>query len=280
MVQQRVQLIKKVREELTLVYERLSSVFSSDEVIYDLMRERKYGSQEMFDTLKEIGVFRAEYITDIRMVLPHITDEQLSQFGFLTENGDYLMPGRYVLPIRDIDGTIMALVGWHPMGGDRKYVTTPTLGFSRDASFFNMDSFRLAKEKFGGKTFLVEGIFDSIALRSIGIPAIGNQGLELSPIKTQILNRYEKIIALPDNDNSGRKVNPFTNFSTAKSKRLEWRIEAPHVFVKILDRRINIGEGEESRIKDIDVLIREYDAYDDLVALFDKKFVAHLKVEA
>lgn len=222
----------------------------------------------MFDTLKTIGMFKVDYLSELTLAFPDITNEQLRQWGLVSEQDDYILGGRYVVPIRDIKGTVIALVGWHPMGGPRKYVTTPTLGFSRDTSFFNLDCFAYAWEKWNGTVYLVEGIFDTIALRSLGLPAIGNQGLEMSPIKTQILSRFGKVIALPDNDTSGRSVNPLTNSFSGKPKKFVWVIENESVFVTL-----------PTGVKDADDFVKYFDCYDDLISCQSAKYMKKLREE-
>lgn len=263
-----VEKVKRVRQGLTDFFDKVSRIYSTDEVIFDLMLARGYQSRRMYETLKEVGVFRVDDLTELTLTVPEVTQDQLSEWGLLTSKGDYLLRGRYVLPIRDIQGQVIALVGWDPQGGTRKYVTTPTLGFSRDVSFFNLDCYRLAWEKWNGVVYLVEGIFDTLALRSLGFAAIGNQGLEMSLLKTYMLTRFSKVIAIPDNDNSGRSANPYLNRFSGKSSKFVWRIENDHVFVQLPDG-----------VKDVDELLKSFDAYDDLVSCQSARFIKKLKDE-
>ncbi len=223
--------VKKVRQDLTWFFDKMCELYGADDVIYELMQARGYVALEMFETLKEVGVFKVDYLSDITLFLPQITSEQFDQWGLLTESGDFILSGRYVLPIRSINGEVVALVGWHPKGGSRKYVTTPTLGYSRDATFFNLDTYSYSWDKWKGVVYLVEGIFDTLALRSLGLPALGVQGLNLSSIKVQMLTRFSKVIVVPDNDRGGRSVNPYTNSSSGKSKKMIWKLINDSVFV-------------------------------------------------
>jgi DNA primase len=266
--QQSVQVVKQVRRELTEFFNKVCRVYCTDDLVLELMQHRKYGSQRMLDTLKSIGVFKVDYLSELTFIVPDVTNEQLRAWGLVNENGDYILGGRYVVAIRDIAGNAVALVGWNPKGGSRKYVTTPTVGFSRDASFFNLDCYKHSWEKWNGNVFLVEGIFDAISLRSLGIPALGNQGLELSPIKTQILTRFAKVVAIPDNDNSGKSVNPLTNAISGKSPKFIWVIENDNVFVTL-----------PSGVKDVDDFVNGFDAYDDLIACQDSRYIKKLKEE-
>ena len=265
LTQENLNKIKQVRKELTMFYDKVSSLLCNDDTIYELMLHRGYQTQEMYNVLKEIGIFKIDNLSDIHLL--GYTNEQLSSWGLLSEQGDYLLKGRYVMPIRDIGGTVIALVGWSQYGGPRKYVTTPTLGFSRDASFFNLDCYKLSWEKWGGLVFVVEGIFDVISLRALGFPVVGNMGLEMHKIKTQILSRFGKVIAVHDNDKAGRSVNPMLNSISGRATKFIWGIENDHVFVLL-------PEG----IKDIDDFVKDFDCYEDLLDCRNSKFIKKLKI--
>lgn len=257
---------KHVRETLTAFFDKMCEAFGGDAVIDDLMQARGYVDPGMRETLREIGVFRVDYLSDILFMDTAVTTEQLRDWGMLTESGDYLLPGRFVLPIRGIDGLVCALVGWDRFGGARKYVTTPTFGFSRDATFFNFDSFTESMTRWGGVVFLVEGIFDAVALRSLGIPALGNQGLDLSSVKRQMLTRYTKVVAIHDNDTAGWGLNPYLRELTGKKPKLLWSFDNEHTFVLL-----------PKGVKDCDVFVRDFDAYEDLVGCIQSKFLRKLK---
>lgn len=265
LTQDSVKKVKQVRQELTEFFDKVSSVCCTDSIVYELMRHRGYQTQEMFDELKKTGVFKLDYLSELT-VLGYDTSK-LAEWGLLSEHGDYLLSGRYVVPIRDIGGNVIALVGWHPKGGPRKYVTTPTLGFSRDASFFNLDCYQMAWEKYNGLVYVVEGIFDTISLRSLGLPALGNMGLEMSTIKTQILSRFGKVIAIHDNDKAGRGVDPMLNAISGKKPSLVWAIENENVFVRLPDE-----------VKDIDDFIKDFDCLEDLLSCQKAKYIKRLKI--
>lgn len=269
MSKHQVQLVKQIRKELTAFFNKAVSIYGGDDLIMELMIARKYKTRIMFDTLKEIGVFKVDSITDISLLFPEVTNTQLQQWGLINDEGAFILGGRYILPIKDIAGDIIALVGWHPMGGSRKYVTTPTIGFSRDTSFFNYDhAYKTSMEKWNGVVYLVEGIFDTLALRAIGLPAMGNQGLELSAFKSQMLNRFAKTIALPDNDRSGMGVNPYRNKASGKDTKFIWNIPNDVVFGVL-----PVG------IKDSDDFVNDFDCFEDLVKLQSAKYIRHMKEE-
>lgn len=269
-----VQEVKRVRKELTEFFNKMVSLYGTNELIHELMMHRKYTRPEMFEALKNLGVFKVDHLSDITLFVD-VTDKQFKEWGLVTEAGNYLLSGLYVVPIKDIQGDVIALVGWNPLGGNRKYITTATIGFSRDASFFNFDSFKLAHEKWGGVTYLVEGIFDTVALMSLGLPALGAMGVELSALKIQMLNRYKKVVSIPDRDATGYGVNPLTNHFSGKAKRIQWKIETDHVFVLLPVPEID--DDEEVRVKDIDDYVNNFDCYDELVECQNKKFMTKLK---
>lgn len=249
--------IKSVRGKLTSFFNELCSIsyFHSEDIIYSLMRDRNYWSEEMFNTLKDLKVLKIENISDINLFTQNYTYDDFKMFGLLNDKGYFLLSNRYILPIRDICGDVIALVGWDKDGGFKKYVTTNTFGFMKDLSFFNYDSYRLAWEKFDGCTFLVEGIFDAVSLRSLGFPVIAVMGLKMGKIKQDMLRRYKKVIAIPDNDKGGNRV----FLGGVKEK---WEIPVDHVFVKL-----------PYGVKDVDELIKGYDCKKDLEFAFQKKFL-------
>jgi DNA primase len=267
--QESVKRVKQVREELTKFFDKISSVVCTHDTIIELMQYRGYKTQAMYDTLKEIGVFKLDYLSEVSLIDSTVTSEQLKTWGLISNQGDYILGGRYVVPIRDISGLVTALVGWSPSGGPRKYVTTPTYGFSRDAQFYNMDCYKLSWEKFNGNLFVVEGIFDTISLRSLGLPAYGNMGLEMSAIKSQILRRFNKIVAIHDNDLAGMSVDPYLNSSSGKASKFIWSISNENVFPRL-----------PKGIKDIDNLIKDYDCYEDLVNCLNAKYVKRIIIES
>jgi DNA primase len=274
--------VLKVRQGLTDLVDKLISVFSTDEVISEVMSMRKYTTspyaEAMERTLREIGVFKLDYISDILIVDPEISQEDLKLFGLVDRNGNYLLSGRYTVPIRDISGNVTALTGWYP--DVKKYVTTPTYGFSKDGQFFNMECYaksfngdypKYKDEETGevleskGLVYLVEGIFDTLSLRALGFPALGNMGLDMSLIKTEILTRFGKVIAIPDNDNAGKGTNKYKNAFSGKGKNVSWLIKNENVVVQL-----------PKGVKDSDDFIKGYYCLEDLLLCQKAKFKINL----
>ena len=153
--------VLEIRNGLTDLVDKLTTVFSTDEVIDEVMSRRNYITSPYADqiraTLKEVGIFKLDYVSDIQMVVPDIPAETLKSYGLLDRNGEYLLRGRFTVPIRDIMGRVTALTGWFP--DVKKYVTTPTYGFSKDGQFFNIECFFVSSLSLS--KFLLKRVFSS-----------------------------------------------------------------------------------------------------------------------
>lgn len=264
------ELVKQVRSEMTTLVSAVSNAFCTDAVIDELMSRRLYSTSlyaaELEATLREVGVFQVNYLSEIQLVYPELTMEKAKLFGLVDDNGVFLLKGRFCVPIRDIAGNVTAIVGWFP--DSRKYITTATYGFVRDAQFFNIECYKQSIEKFGGTVFLVEGIFDTLALRAMGYPALGNMGLELSLIKSQILTRFRKVVAIPDNDKAGKATNEFLYKASGKGRKFRWEIVNEHVVVKL-----------PAGVKDTDDFVKFYDCREDLESCLSARYLKVLREE-
>ena len=103
--------------------------------------------------------------------------------ALFSNKGNFLLSGRYIFPVKDMIGNVVALIGWYP--DEKKYVTTPSRLFSKNCMFYGMEQLG-NRGKIGGKYFLVEGIFDSY--------------------KQLMYSLFGRIIAIPDADKQGREV--------------------------------------------------------------------------
>lgn len=124
------------------------------------------------------------------------------EFGLYSEKGRWLLEDRFIFPLKDILGNVVALCGWYP--DDRKYITTPSAYFSKQAMFYGMEL--LGEKVRSNYCVLVEGIFDTIALRSLGLPVMGMYGVKSSEEKKTMLGQFMKVIGIPDNDKVGKRV--------------------------------------------------------------------------
>lgn len=91
-------------------------------------------------------------------------------------------------------------------GLDAKYINIYPDGMKEHLSnfrFYGLEGTHEALEK--GFICVCEGIFDRIRLESEGIPAITTLGSQISPTQLRVLNRFDKVILVGDNDRAGRK---------------------------------------------------------------------------
>ncbi len=179
---------------------------------------------------------------------------ELVEYGYTTSSGFFLLDNRYIIPVRDIEGNIVTLIGYYP--DKKKYITAPTPFFSKELMFFNIDNALLMSEEYNGTVFLVEGIFDCISLRSIGLPAIATMGSTVGVSKCDLLRVFNKVVYIPDNDKTGRK---------ALSPLGGWSVPSTAVGVKLSGSYVYAEGTEDERsvkIKDMDNLVNLYEPDD------------------
>lgn len=158
---------------------------------------------------------------------------------------DFLLNGRYVVPIHDVGGRICSLVGYYP--DSRKYITMPTPFFSKECQFFN---FRRAYERSGGSyCFVVEGIFDCVSMDGLGLPCVAAMGASVSEVKGELLKLFDKVVAIPDGDEAGRRA------------LTRWSLPYGSVRVRLDLSPVQVG-NVDIPCKDMDDLIRYYDRDD------------------
>lgn len=205
-------LIIDVRQNLTRLTQELSTMFCDEDCISELMTMRKYSDPRMYALLKSKGIFKVPCLSDIQVIakahnIPFSAD-YVRNYGLVGSNGGYWLQSRFCIPIRDIAGQVIAWVCWFP--DNRKYITTGTLGFTNTSTFFNAESYAQCMQSDHSRlAFVVEGIFDALSISSLGYCALGNQGLAMPPVKREMLNRFDTVVFIPDNDSAGRQSNPY-----------------------------------------------------------------------
>lgn len=255
--------ILRVRKKLTDWFNCISTnpMFSNSEVIEELMEIRGYTSPHIAEVmrkkLQDEGLFRIESLTLSQYFYP-LKDEELLETGIVHKGrsgeSTFLLGGRYCLPIRDTMGNVQAIVSYFP--DNRKYVTTSTFGFSKATTFYGIEH----KEYYTAPyVCVVEGIYDTVCCQAFGISALGNMGLDMSAYKTEILSRYQRIIAIPDNDKAGRTASPF--HTTGRNN--VWVIKNKHSFVEMPSTR-------GITFKDMDELLKRVPCAEAIKAEFNK----------
>lgn len=176
-----------------------------------------------------------------------------SDLGLFTSEGNFLLKGRFIFPVRDMLGNVIALIGWYP--DEKKYITTPSRLFSKNCLFYGLE--QMSSTGIGKRYVLVEGIFDSLSVRSLGIPCVAQMGISSSRYKKELYSLFKSFIAIPDNDTEGRKVLYEDKWSLPSgSKYLKW-----------------VGDSS----KDIDKLVNSYEE-EDLLQMFKNAFFAKERV--
>lgn len=206
--------------------------------ISKLMEMRGYFSEEMRNFLEEYGVVLLNEGTDVEKL-----KNLKSNINLFSEKGNFLLEGRFIIPIKDLTGRVISFVGWYP--DDRKYITIKTKLFQRNYLLFGME--QLPCETL----FVCEGIFDSLHLRANGFNAVSVMGADISLVQREWCRLTSEIWGIPDNDNIGRR--------TVKNNK--W--DMPYLVWYGL--KVDVPNSTESiSIKDIDTLCNLFDVKDVL----------------
>lgn len=159
------------------------------------------------------------------------------ELGLVSKNDNFLLSDRFVLPIKDIQGNVLSLVGWYP--DDRKYITANSILFSKKTLFYGLENLQVRQNM-----CITEGIFDRLALEANGIPAMATMGADVSDLKTPLYYLVNRLVGFPDMDEAGIKVRKYD----------KWKFNTKGRYVK-WNRFIDVGDGgDEVDIKDIDTL--------------------------
>jgi len=243
---------RKMCEFNNKFYAELKGLFNLDMDIQELCEIRGYlpdGEQALL--LDELSIGSCEVLDR------ELLSDEARKYGYLNTSGYFLLDNRYIIPVRDINGDIVTLIGYFP--DIRKYITVPTPFFSKDTMFFNIDDAYIRSwEDYDGVVVLVEGIFDCLSLRSIGLPAIATMGSDVSFTKKEILKIFKKVLYIPDNDSVGRRA------LNRYDKQYGWKVPNNAVGIR-LSGSVDFndeGEYDESkilRVKDTDNLVSWFD---------------------
>ena len=209
-----------------------SKSYPEDKVIRKICDLRDYDYVRMEPALKKVGFV---YLMDNNV------DELLSSkddLGLINSEGNFRLLERFIFPVRDMLGNVIALIGWYP--DSKKYITTPSAMFSKQCLFFGLEQMTLSGT--GKPYFLVEGIFDSISLRSVGFNSVAVMGINSSRYQQAMYSMFKRLVAIPDNDEEGRDV----------YLRDTWKLPMGSSYVS----------WKNMPFKDIDDFVKNYDEED------------------
>lgn len=207
-------------------------------------REVVWCSQETIDGLKSLDLPSDLGIWGI--------DKNGNEYSVLSE--------RFVTPVRDFMGNVLALIGYYP--DSRKYMTTRSPYFKKSVLFMGLDQLQYNPRL----TVIVEGVFDYLSLRSIGITALSTMGIGVSSDKQALYPLMGKIVGIPDMDKQGQKVLMYDNWKLPEGSRyLRWK-----------DTQIALPDGSSYSVKDVDALLK-FMRPDDMRDIFNRDFSGRIQ---
>lgn len=220
-----------------MVWRYIQSVSKSPErVASEICSLRGYEMERMYPVLRRHGlcfVEDSEKFNKLRKV-----GDDLALFS---KEGNFLLSGRYIFPVYDMLGNIIALIGWYP--DEKKYVTTPSKLFSKSGMFFGME--QLGYTGLGKPYVLVEGIFDCLSVRSLGFNCVAQMGIESSRYKEVLYTLFNNILAIPDNDKQGIEVVVNDKWKLpVRAKYMRWKCSS---YFKDIDSLTNSYAVEDVR---------------------------------
>ena len=222
----------------------------AEDSIDSLCELRGYTSVEIKNLLADLKVGIGELSP---IDLEDFDKYELNQTGILSQKGNIILNNRYIIPVDNIDGTINTLIGYYP--DVRKYITLPVPFFSKECMFFNFrQAYELSWKEYNGIVFLVEGIFDCLSLRAIGLPALATMGSNVGDVKCELLKLFKKVIGIPDDDAVGRK-------SLNRYSKKGWKVPYNATLIKFVGGELNMG-GTLLHCKDIDNFVSWYEPED------------------
>lgn len=238
---------KSCINDLDKLYEVISDSFKPDD-FDDLCRIRGYVGEEQQNLVKsmQLGCCNIELdsLEDIKLI---------EDFGIISKKGNIILNERYIIPVYDISGNLSSLIGYYP--DVRKYITLPTPYFSKECMFFNFkQAYELSWRNYNGYVILVEGIFDCLSLRSIGLPCIATMGASVSAIKCELLKLFKKVLAIPDDDETGRAA-------LNRYSKKGWKVPYNTTFLKFYGGTCSF-DGNLLHCKDMDNFVSWYEAED------------------
>lgn len=244
--------------ELERVYRYIKTLYDVETSVKELSRLRGYtDNSSQYNLLRDMQICTCCIPDTIEL------SSMSEELGLSTKSERFLLDDRFIIPVRDIAGNLVSLIGYYP--DIKKYITIPTPFFSKDILFFNIDNaYRLSYEEYGGIVFLVEGIFDCLSLRSIGLPAIATMGSTVSLHKKEVLKLFSKVIYIPDNDSTGRKA-------LNRHLKTGWQVPENAVGIKLRGYvdfnnvsadSLEYDKAKILKVKDVDNLVSWFEAED------------------
>jgi DNA primase len=126
-----------------------------------------------------------------------LTDEIARTFGVGVFPGKGSMQGRFVIPVRNARGDLVAYAGRSIDGTEPRYKFPA--GFHKSLELFN-----LHRVKGELSVVLVEGFFDCMKVTQAGFPCVGLMGSTMSKAQEELLaEHFGHVIVMLDGDEAG-----------------------------------------------------------------------------
>ena len=126
-----------------------------------------------------------------------LTDEIVRTFGVGVFPGKGSMQGRFVIPIHNAEGDLVAYAGRSIDGTEPRYKFPA--GFHKSLELFN-----LHRVKGELSVVLVEGFFDCMKVSQAGFPCVALMGSTMSKTQEQLLaEHFGQVIVMLDGDEAG-----------------------------------------------------------------------------
>jgi DNA primase len=126
-----------------------------------------------------------------------LTDEIAQTFGIGVFPGKGSMQGRFVIPIHNAKGNLVAYVGRSIEGTEPRYKFPA--GFHKSLELFN-----LHRVKGELSVILVEGFFDCMKVTQAGFPCVALMGSTMSKAQEELLaEHFGHVIVMLDGDEAG-----------------------------------------------------------------------------
>lgn len=242
----------KLAKDFQISWNYFKGISNEEDTYSELCSLRFYQDPKMLEVLKDVGFCKLPETVDLE---PLKKLSSYSSLGLETKTGRCLLGGRFVFPVRDMLGNILALIGWYP--DEKKYITTPSKYFNRSCLFFGLEQL-----KDGSKddiVFVCEGIFDSLSLRSMGYKAFATMGVELSRQKKMLYPILGKrVVGISDRDKVGNSVRDYDRWSCWKY--LTW----------VGEYEVDSEDIDNIKIKDVDDLVKLFEP-DTIREIFDEE---------
>ena len=150
------------------------------------------------NSVKEAGIFYINEPTE--MLIPEFFDE-VRDFGVIAMNNRPIYNERYVIPIRDLSGQVMGMVGYKH-GVVEKYMYATPKYFMRGDAVYGLENFKDILDS--GYAIIAEGIMDRVRIKSLGFKnSIATCGADKSWERMLLFSGIKKCIFIPDRDRAG-----------------------------------------------------------------------------